>query len=74
MYTSPFGTAYEPYMDVPDDTSENIYCKCCGRLINEGEDCYWLSDDEVYCMACEDEAYDAIAERHADEYKCKCEY
>lgn len=65
--TSPFGSSYEPYMGIPDEPG-NIYCKCCGRLINEGEDCYWLDDSEVYCMDCEDEAYEEIAERHAHEY------
>jgi hypothetical protein len=73
MYTTPFGRLYEPYMDVPDDEPENVYCKCCEKLINENDE-YFQVGDEAYCLECEDEAYDAIAERHAHEYKCRCEY
>ena len=73
MYTTPFGKLYEPYMDVPDDEPQLPICTGCGRTILENEDCYWLSDDEVYCSECESEAIEAIGLKHIDEYKAVCE-
>ena len=71
----PFGIVVEPWMGSDEywgDKEPGEHCRCCGRYIAPGEDCYDINE-QYYCRLCGDAADEAILEIERPNYMCTME-